>query len=128
MTDNTFMYTHQILTYLASNAAESLAYREHWSKEFQLKNVFNGFEDIKERMTNEKFAEILNLPDEQKLILGFRNYSSSSKEEGKMLIPLWLIEVMPENFHIEVTSILGDKCDIQTVDKDCRGGCIAYMI
>lgn len=128
MSNNTFEIAHQMLTYLASNAAESIAFGKHWRKEFQWQNVVNGFNDVKERLTNETFAEILRLPTEQKLVLGFRYYDQTTRNDGKMLIPLWLIEAMPSDFHIEVTSICGDNCDIQEVDKDCRFGCIAYYI
>ena len=128
MSNSTFEFAHQMLTYLASNAAESVAFGKHWGKDFQWKNVVNGFNDVKERMTNETYAEILGLPAEQRLVLGFRYYNEATRNEGKMLIPLWLIEAMPSDFHIEVTSILGNICDIQEVDKDCRFGCIAYYI
>lgn len=121
-----FDYALRFLNAIANSAAESITYNENWGNDFSIKNIKNMFEYIKEDLTAEKYKAILELPVEQRLQLGFKSYSKDYP--NKLLIPLWVIQIMPDNFDIEVTSIFGEKCSIKNINKDIRFGCVAYMI
>lgn len=109
---------------IANVSAESRAFGKFWSEKFTVKNSSEVFDSVKTQLSHDMCMAILNLPEEKKLNLGFRKWS---KETNKMLIPLWFIECLPDDFNIEVTCIDNTKTSIKNIDKDIRGGCVAYM-
>lgn len=109
------------MIYLANESAHSVAYNQdanYWTK--------NAFKKLKESNGMCDFwKQVFALDDEYRFKLGFKKWSSTDKE---MLIPLWIVECLPDDFDITVTSINGTRCSIKKIDKDTRFGCVAYMV
>lgn len=109
------------MIYLANESAHSVAYNQdanYWTKE--------AFKKLKESNGKCEFwKQVFKLDDEYRYKLGFKKWDSSHAE---MLIPLWIVECLPEDFDCIVTSIFGEKSSIKDINKDTRFGCIAYMV
>jgi len=118
--NNIFEDALSIMIYLVNNAASEVAYNqssETWTK--------SAFRHIKESKKADFWKKVFKLDDELRFLLGFKKWSSTDKE---MLIPIWIIECLPDDFDLTVTSIMGGRCSIKDIDKDTRFGCVAYMV
>ena len=116
---DTFERATVLLAYLANQAAYPIAYNQDansWVKE--------PFKHIKEHYELDFWKEVFSLTIEQKLLLGFRMWTN----ETDLLIPIWIIECLPDNFDAVVESISGKRCSIKEIDKDTRAGCVAYTM
>lgn len=127
MTENeVFEMAINYLTWIANKTAEVSAY--DWNADFCKKEVKENFKSFRKRNEDKElefWKKVFELPVEKKELLRFCKFDEKS---DKMLIPLWIIECLPENFDVEVESIDGQKCSIKNIDKDVRFGCVAYMI
>ena len=70
------------------------------------------------------WKEVFDLDSHSKLLLGFRMWTN----ETDLLIPIWIVECLPDNFDAVVESISGKRCSIKEIDKDTRAGCVAYTM
>lgn len=128
--NKTFVKALCLMRYLSNSAAESMVYHESWGDTFTIKNVKNSFEYVSEHggYDGNFWKDVFKLPSNLKGVLGFCFYDEETREQNKMLIPLWIVESLPKDFDIEVTSITGENCSIKNIDKDNRFGCVAYLI
>jgi len=118
--NETFEKALGTMIYLANEVASQVAYNQSpdvWTKP--------AFRHIKETRNADFWNEVFKLDDELRFLLGFKKWSSTDTE---MLIPIWIIECLPDDFDITVTSISGARCSIKKIDKDTRFGCVAYMV
>ena len=117
----TFERAMNIMRYLANQAAHGHAYHQHeyWSK--------SSFMYVKEEtaFNSDFWNKVFKLDDEERFKLGFRRWDENSKG---LLIPLWIVECLPDDFDIKVTGICGGEYSIKDIDKDTRFGCVAYMV
>ena len=108
-----------LMAYIANQATYPTAYNQDansWVKE--------PFKKIKEQYDVNFWKEIFNLDSHSKLLLGFRMWT----DENDLLIPIWIIESLPDDFDATVESISGKRCSIKEIDKDTRAGCVAYTM
>lgn len=122
-TNDTLMTALNIMKIVANSAACCFAYNQLNKADFWIKK--DCFERIKKETDKEFWDKVFALDNDDKLALGFRFWDES--HEG-MLIPLWIIECLPDDYDIEVVDINGQKSSIKDIDKDVRIGCVAYMI
>ena len=116
---DTFERAIVLMTYLANQSAYPTAYNQDansWVKK--------PFKDIKKKYDINFWKEVFALTIEQKLLLGFRMLTS----ENDLLIPIWIIECLPDDFDATVESICGSRCSIKEIDKDTRADCVAYTL
>lgn len=125
-----FVKALSLMRYFSNTAAESMAYHKSWGDEFTIKNVKNSFEYVSEHDNYDIdfWKEVFKLPSKLKGVLGFCFFDEETREQDKMLIPLWIVESLPKDFDVEVTSITGENCSIKNINKDIRFGCVAYLI
>ena len=116
---DTFERAVAIMTYLANNAAYPIAYKQ--GADFWVKDAFKR---VKHDFNTDFWKSVFELNNEQKFILGFRIWSN----ESELLIPIWIIESLPDDFDAVVESISGGRCSIKEIDKDCRAGCATYTL
>jgi len=116
--NETFKKAVWAMKFVANQAACGHAYNqvEYWSKEC--------FKRVKEELGADFWRDVFSLPDEERFLLGFLRWDENSKG---LLIPIWVVECLPDDFDIEVTGIMGGVCSIKKIDKDIRFGCVAYM-
>ena len=119
--NETFKHAMNIMRFLANQSACGHAYNQHeyWSK--------RSFQAVKEEkdFNADFWNKVFKLDDEERFMLGFRRWDEHSKE---LLIPLWIVECLPDDFDIKVTGIMGGEFSIKEIDKDVRFGCVAYMV
>lgn len=110
-----------------------VSYANCISETTEYKGWSNEFCRSKIKDANDQFVKLLgehidfdNLTVEEYFELGFIKYDMCSKKI--MLIPLYLLPVLP--IGIEVICISGRhiKYDGSNLDNETRGGCIAYGI
>lgn len=108
--------------------SELHAYKDSWSKEYQLKSLGNVVPEIiknLEESTEKRYVDVEKLTKNQMLDLGFRLWS---EEHEFLLIPLWILPFLPERLtvcHLDGESEIVDKGEL---DNDHRGGMLAYGI
>lgn len=118
-TSETFKKALGLMIGIANQVAMGKAYNQ---KEYWLDRAFSH---AKEDYDAAFWHEVFNLPEEEKRMLGFGKWSADSKG---MLIPIWVFECIPDDFDLEVTSIMGDTRQLKDVtDIDTRFGCLCYM-
>lgn len=118
-TSETFKKALGLMIGIANQVAMGKAYNQ---KEYWLDRAFSN---AKEDYSAAFWHEVFNLPEEEKRMLGFGKWSADSKG---MLIPIWVFECIPDDFDLEVTSIMGDTRQLKDVtDTDTRFGCLCYM-
>lgn len=111
-----------LMIWLVNQAACGNAYnqKDYW--------VTKAFEQAKEFYNADFWKEVFKLPKEERFKLGFRLWD---KDSPGMLVPIWIIESLPDDFELETVSIMGAKNKIlvkDLKDKDVRFGCVAYMV
>ena len=128
----TFKKANHIMKLVANAAACAVAYAKYNSKnaeakahhyEYRVKT--DMFDRIKKEVDGSFWKDVFNLSYEERFMLRFRKWDD---DEEHLLIPLWIIECLPDDFDIEVTGISGGKYSIKEIDKDIRCGCVAYMV
>lgn len=97
------------------------------SENFYKTEIQNLFKKIQSETDKEFWDNAFDLSIEDKHLLGFRKYN---KNESKMLIPLWIVECLPDNYEKEVTTIFGNAVILsnKVEDKDTKFGCTCYMV
>ena len=128
-----------IATNILERAAQCVAYPKTsevsgWSDKFcreELGRAFKGFGyyEVTEPYHNQAFWDaVMTLPNDLRELLGFRKYSSRC--DPKMLVPLWIVMALPDEVKIKATRIDGNEVvlDNAIIDKDTRGGCVAYLV
>ena len=116
---DTFERAIVLMAYLANQSAHPVAYNQDansWVKE--------PFKKIKEQYDVNFWKKVFDLDSHSKLLLGFRMWTN----ETDLLIPIWIVECLPDNFDAVVESISGKRCSIKEIDKDTRAGCVAYTM
>ena len=116
---DTFERAIVLMAYLANQSAHPIAYNQDansWVKD--------TYKRMKEYYDVEFWKEVFALDNKQKLMLGFRMWA----DENNLVIPLWIIECLPDDFDATVESISGSRCSIKEIDKDTRAGCVAYTM
>ena len=119
----TFKKANHIMKIIANAAACMVAYDKLSSADFWVKK--DGFERIKKEKDSQFWHDVFKLDYEERFMLGFRQWDDDKEH---LLIPLWIIECLPDDFDIEVNSIGGRTYSIKDIDKDIRCGCVAYMV
>jgi hypothetical protein len=104
---------------LLNKIGSTIAYKEHWSNEFSLKEIHESFA---------KYVKTIYWPRIEKECtkhelyeLGFGNW-----DDKLVLMPLYLWDCVPDG--TELTCINGSKYikGEDKIDLDTRFGCIAY--
>ena len=111
-----------LMIWIANQAACGNAYnqKEYW--------VTQAFRDAKKSYDAAFWKEVFKLPKEERFKLGFRLWD---KDAPGMLVPIWIIESLPDDFELETVCINGveEKILVKDLkDKDVRFGCVAYMV
>lgn len=122
-TNDTLMTALNIMKIVANSAACCFAYNQLNKADFWIKK--DCFERIRNETDKEFWDKVFALDNDDKLTLGFRFWD---EPHDKMLIPLWIVECLPDDYDVEVVCINGQKSSIKNIDKDNRFGCVAYMI
>lgn len=105
----------RIVVSINNSVVESMSC-PHWSKGFQLENIFEKVELFSKKYT----CDISLFNKDQLIMIGFKPY------EDLLLIPIYLTKLLdPE---MKVISIFNEEKVIKDVNLDIRGGCIAYGI
>lgn len=112
-----FVDTLMIMTRIVNCAGEGWAYRKHWSDEFRCQELNDIFENNYKK-DEEFWKQVFDLPVEQKMLLGFRYFD---KNDTKMLIPIWIWNLLPPDMYIED----GGKT-VKELDNDTRGGVVFW--
>ena len=120
--NDTLLMALNIMKIVANSAACAVAYNQLNKADFWIKH--DAFERIKKETNGEFWDKVFALDSDDRLTLGFRKWD---KDEDKLLIPIWIVECLPDDYNIEVTSIFCEKTSIKNIDKDTRMGCVAYM-
>ena len=116
---STFERAIVLMAYLANQSAHPVAYNQDansWIKD--------TYKRMKECYDVDFWKEVFALNTEQKLMLGFRIWY----DENALVIPLWIIECLPDDFDAIVESINGQRVHIKDINKDTRAGCVAYTM
>lgn len=131
----TFKKATNIMKIIANSAACAVAYEKYnVEKESQYEGQAkhytywvkkDGFERVKRETDSQFWHDVFKLDYEERFMLGFRQWDDDKEH---LLIPLWIIECLPDDFDIEVIGIGGGKYSIKDIDKDIRFGCVAYMV
>jgi hypothetical protein len=120
---NTIQKLNAIRNRILDTAAMCNEYKDHWSHEYALKTLSEGFSTRKAFMLEEipmvTKEELADLSRDTLYLYGFGNWDGEL-----LLIPLWLVNFMPPD--TIVTSIMGTTSTLSGCDKDTRGGCIAF--
>jgi hypothetical protein len=142
----TFKKAQHIMKLIANAAASAVAYEKFNAEEYpnacktfsnkepspyegQAKHYtywvkHDGFDYIKKETDSKFWHDVFKLNYDERFSLGFRQWDDDKEH---LLIPLWIVECLPDDFDIEVNSIGGRTCSIKDIDKDIRCGCVAYM-
>ena len=112
-----FVDALMIMTRIINCAGEGWAYRKHWNDEFRCQELNDIFEN-KYKKDEEFWKQVFDLPVEQKMLLGFRYFD---KNDTKMLIPIWIWNLLPLDMYIED----GGKT-VKELDNDTRGGVVFW--
>lgn len=119
----TFKKANNIMKIIANSSACMVAYNKLSSADFWVKK--DGFDYIKKETDSQFWHDVFKLDYEERFMLGFRQWDDDKEH---LLIPLWIVECLPDDFDIEVNSIGGRTCSIKDIDKDICCGCVAYMV
>ncbi len=116
-----------VMRYLCNRAAEGAVY-ETWGDVESQENVKSSFNVCKK---NINWKEIFDLPDAERILLGFRYFDKPTTNDVHtlMLIPIWIVACLPNDFTLMTTDLNGNSLviDFNKIDKDTRYGCIAYQ-
>lgn len=99
--NDVFSSAINLMRYLSQASAECNAYLSHWGAEYVCKQINERFDNVKKEApyNDQQFwKNVFNLPEEQKLILGFMKWDENIKE---MCIPLWIWQCLPDEMVFE---------------------------
>ncbi len=118
MSKEIFEQALRIMQCVANNTASGYEYREHWGDDYRIKSISDQIENIKEKFKEDFWNAVFELPEEQKMLLGFLKWS---KEEKEMGIPIWIWACLPDDMTIGGNG--GGKMK-KELDNDTWFGCV----
>jgi len=108
----------RIMTHILNISGSGVAYSNTWSNEFRCKEIDEAFETEKDGHDEYFWRKVFALSNEEKLILGFRYFDEN---KDKMLIPIWIWNLLPDDMFIED----GGKT-VKELDNDTRAGLVFW--
>ena len=116
--DETFEKALRLMSGALAVVGECYAFKNNWSEEYQSKEIHEYFNTHKQ--SEEFWKKVFNLPEKEKVILGFRYFE---KDNPKMNIPIWIWNLLPDNMYIED----GGKT-VKELDNDTRFGVVYWKV
>jgi hypothetical protein len=123
MKGKTFVMASNIRNLIVMRAAEVMAYK-NWSDDFSVSQI----REIPEMVIEKKDFKPIDLSDltrEEMLDLGFGTFS---KEDPMLLIPLWLLPFIKEEFDGKCINGKTGIFKRSEIDNDHRFGCLGYGV
>ena len=117
--ENIFFEAIKIMSFISNIASKGNAFKDYWSNNMRCEDIDKEFDYIKNKEPYNKhefWKKIFSLPDNYKLILGFRKWSEDDKD---MCIPIWIWQCLPDNMEFEGKM----KKDL---DNETRFGCVFW--
>ena len=118
--ENAYDFALQLMSYLA----ETLGCTTYsWSDGFFRKEAKRAIEKCREETIHDPtfWPRVFCLPFKERLSLGFRFWDDESKEQGLMLMPLWIYAVLPDDFQYK--GLIKSE-----MDDDTRFGCVFWEV